>query len=87
MGFAEISNFGGIWNFSQKGGSWRYWSLSGDNEIEQLGFLQNFTICHFGLSPFLAKLLTEKVLLAIIHCSNAKTAINYHVEYERAQTT
>ena len=52
-----------------------------------LGFLQNFTICHFGLSPFFAKLLTEKVLLAIIHCSNAKTAINYHVEYERVQTT
>ena len=50
-------------------------------------FWDNLAVTFYCLSPFLAKLLTEKLLFIII-CSlkRKKTIINYHLKFEHVQT-
>ena len=45
------------------------------------GYFSHFTICHFGLSLFLAK------LLIIRPFKQQKYFIDYQVEFEHVQTT
>ena len=48
------------------------------------GYFSHFTICHFGLSLFLAKLL---IITIIRPFKQQKYFIDYQVEFENVQTT
>ena len=56
-------------------------------DYETICEIYHFTICHFSLSPFLAKLLTEKLsfTIGIRSFKRKKKIINYHVKFEYVQ--
>ena len=94
MANAEVSNFGGILNFSQEVAIWRQRSLPRDNNNELQDILRNsddYFSHQLPCTRFELAFSKTAGLKAIIYyhqlVQTAKTVINYQDEFEHVQTT